>query len=160
MTILNRLYASSGEEVIIETLQINIGSQTYWLCTGYDDIAAKTEAGQTVTFTACAMDIALPKRNTDGTQDLQFAISNIDGVISTAIRNALDDIRSASMIYRHYLSTDLSSPASPPCTLSIKSGYWTATQAQITAGYLNVLDLAWPRYRYTLNNFPALRYIS
>ncbi len=32
-------------------------------------------------------------------------------------------------------------------------------QVQITAGYLNVLDLAWPRYRYTLNNFPALRYM-
>ncbi|EOM3414107.1 DUF1833 family protein, partial [Escherichia coli] len=87
------------------------------------------------------------------------AISNIDGVVSTAVRNALDDIISASIIYRHYLSSDLSAPASPPYTLSIKSGHWTAMQVQITAGYLNVLDLAWPRYRYTLNNFPALRYM-
>ncbi|EBY2984671.1 DUF1833 domain-containing protein [Escherichia coli] len=159
MTILNRLYASSGQEVIIETLQINMGEQQYFLCTGYDDITAITESGDRVTFVACAMDIALPKRNADGTQDLQFAISNIDGVVSTAVRNALDDISSASIIYRHYLSSDLSAPASPPYTLSIKSGHWTAMQVQITAGYLNVLDLAWPRYRYTLNNFPALRYM-
>lgn len=159
MTILNRLYVSSGQEVIIETLQINMGEQQYFLCTGYDDITAITESGDRVTFVACAMDIALPKRNADGTQDLQFAISNIDGVVSTAVRNALDDIISASIIYRHYLSSDLSAPASPPYTLSIKSGHWTAMQVQITAGYLNVLDLAWPRYRYTLNNFPALRYM-
>ncbi|EAZ3495731.1 DUF1833 domain-containing protein [Salmonella enterica subsp. enterica serovar Saintpaul] len=160
MTILNRLYASSGEEVIIETLQINIGLQTHWLCTGYDNITANTETGQMVTFTACAMDIALPKRNTDGTQDLQFAICNVDGVISTTIRNALDNLRGATLIYRHYISTDLQAPASPPYLLEVKSGSWTASQAQITAGYLAVLDTAWPRYRYTLNGFPGLRYMS
>jgi hypothetical protein len=47
-----------------------------------------------------------------------------------------------------------------PYTLKIKSGYWTATEVQITAGYMNVLDMAWPRYRYTLPVFPGLRYIS
>ncbi len=31
MTILNRLYASSGEEVIIETLQITIGDDVLYL---------------------------------------------------------------------------------------------------------------------------------
>ncbi len=160
MTILNRLYASSGPEVIIETLQINIGDEIHYLCKGYEDITVTTENGVTVEFKACAMDIALPARNSDGTQDLQFAIGNIDGTVSTAIRSALDKLSSASLIYRNYLSTDLAAPASVPYTLAIKSGSWTATQAQITAGYMNVLDTAWPRYRYTLNGFPGLRYIS
>lgn len=31
MTVINRLYASSGSEVIIETLQINIGSTVHYL---------------------------------------------------------------------------------------------------------------------------------
>ncbi|EPY3972926.1 DUF1833 family protein [Klebsiella quasipneumoniae] len=160
MTILNRLYASSGREVIIETLQINIGDEVLYLCKGYEDITATTENGDSITFTASAIDIALPARNSDGTQDLQFAISNIDGEASTTIRNALDSLSSASLTYRNYVSTDLAAPASVPYTLAIKSGTWTATQAQITAGYMNVLDTAWPRYRYTLNNFPGLRYIS
>ncbi|WP_114078838.1 DUF1833 family protein, partial [Enterobacter hormaechei] len=86
MTILNRLYASSGEEVRIETLQINIGTGVYYLCKGFDDITATTESGEVVTFQAAAIDIALPARNSDGTQDLQFAIDNIDGTTSTAIR--------------------------------------------------------------------------
>lgn len=160
MTILSRLYASSGSEVIIETLQINIGTEIHYLCTGYEDITATTEAGNTVTFSACPIDIALPARNSDGTQDLQFAIANIDGVVSTAIRRAINDLSNATLTYRCFVSTDLTAPAAMPYTLVIKSGNWTATQAQITAGYMNVLDTAWPRYRYTLPNFPGLRYMG
>lgn len=160
MTILNRLYASSGLEVIIETLQINIGDDVHYLCKGYDDITATTENGDVITYQACGIDIALPARNSDGTQDLVFAICNVDGVVSTRIRDALDDLQNASLTYRNYVSTDLNAPASPPNTLAIKSGYWTATQVNITAGYMNILDTAWPRYRYTLNHFPGLRYIS
>jgi hypothetical protein len=43
MTAINRLYASSGSEVIIGTLQIDIGGQTHYLCEGYEDITAVTE---------------------------------------------------------------------------------------------------------------------
>lgn len=160
MTILNRLYASSGSEVIIETLQINIGSTVHFFCKGYEDITATVENGDVLTFSAAGIDIALPARNSDGTQDLQFAISNIDGEVSTAIRKALENLEIGSLTYRQYVSTDLSAPATVPYTLAIKSGSWTAIQAQITAGYMNVLDTAWPRFRYTLNEFPGLRYMS
>lgn len=160
MTILDRLYASSGSEVIIETLQINIGSTVHFFCKGYEDITATVENGDVLTFSAASIDIALPARNSDGTQDLQFAISNIDGEVSTAIRKALENLEIGSLTYRQYVSTDLSAPATVPYTLAIKSGSWTAIQAQITAGYMNVLDTAWPRFRYTLNEFPGLRYMS
>lgn len=160
MTILNRLYASGGNEVIIDTLQINVGGQDYWLTRGWDDITVKLENGTNVTFTGSAIDIALPARNSDGTQDLKFAISNIDGVVSTAIRNALDNLSTASLTFRRYVSTDLSAPAAPPFTLAIKEGSWTATEVQITAGYMNILDTSWPRYRYTLTDFPGLRYLT
>ncbi|WP_017346104.1 DUF1833 family protein [Pantoea sp. A4] len=160
MTILNRLYASSGSEVIIETLEIVVGTNTYWLTKGYEDITATLEDGTSRTFIACGIDIALPARNADGTQDLQFAISNVEGTVSAAIRSALSELSSATLTYRHYVSTDLTAPASTAYTLAIKSGYWTSTEVQITAGYMNVLNTAWPRYRYTLPNFPGLRYLS
>ncbi len=160
MTILDRLYASSGSEVIIDTLQISVGESNYWLTRGWDDVTVTLENGVKATFIGSAIDVALPSRNADGTQDLKFAISNIDGVVSTAIRNALDNLSDASMTFRRYVSTDLSAPATPPLTLSIKEGYWTATEVQITAGYMNILDTAWPRYRYTLPNFPGLRYLQ
>lgn len=161
MTVLNRLYASSGSEVIIDTLQINVGDDVYYLTKGWDDITAILEDGETdVTFLASAIDVALPARNADGTQDLKFAISNINGIVSTSIRKALDNNDISSVTYRKYISTDLSAPAARPFTMKGKGGYWTALEVQITAGYMNVLDTAWPRYRYTLPNFPGLRYLS
>lgn len=158
MTILNRIYASGGKEVVIHTLQISVGTDTYWLANGWDDITATLEDGSVRVFDASGCDIALPARNADGTQDLKFAIGNIDGVVSSAIRRSLNNLDSASLTYRCYLDTDLSAPASPPFTLAIKSGYWTAPEVQITAGYMNILDTAWPRHRYTLPEYPGLRY--
>lgn len=158
--ILNRLYTSDGSEIILNTLQINVGSQSYCLVENFEDITAVTETGETVTFLAAAMAIALPARNKDGTQDLQFAVSNIDGIVSTAIRNALANLSDGTLVMRQYISTDLSSPASPPIVLQIKDGYWNATEVQITAGFLNILKTAWPRYRYTLPVFPGLRYLQ
>lgn len=159
MTVLNRLYASGGDEVLIETLQINIGNEVYYLTRGWDDIEVTTETGELLTFQGCGIDIALPSRNSDGTQDLKFAISNITGEVSSTIRKALENIQGATLTYRLYISTSLNAPAARPYTLAIKSGYWTSTEVQITAGYMNVLDTAWPRYRYTLPAFPGLRYL-
>lgn len=158
--VLNRLYASGGDEVILDTLQITVGGQSYWLTRGWEDITVILETGSKATFTGSAIDVALPARNADGTQDLKFAISNIDGIVSTAIRNALDNLSNASLTFRRYVSTDLSAPASLPFTLAIKEGSWTATEVQITAGYMNILDTSWPRYRYTLTDFPGLRYLQ
>lgn len=157
---LNRLYASGGSEILFNTLQITVGGQDYWMVENFEDITAVTEEGETVTFQAAAMVVALPARNKDGTQDLQFAISNIDGIVSTAIRNALANLNNGTLIMRQYISTDLSSPSAPPLVFQIKDGYWKSTEVQIRAGFLNILDTAWPRYRYTLPIFPGLRYLQ
>ena len=160
MTAINRLYASSGTEVIVNTLQIEVGAETFWLTQGYEDMTVTLEDGSSATFIACGIDLALPSRNADGTQDLRFAISNIEGVVSTTIKKALPVIKGSVLTYRCYKSDDLTAPAEVPFSLNIKSGYWTATEVQITAGYMNVLDTAWPRFRYLLNNFPGLRHLS
>lgn len=160
MTILNRLYASGGSDVLLETLQINVAGVNHWLTRGWTDFTATLENGMQQVFTACGIEIALPARNADGTQDLNFAISNVDGVVSTVVRDAIQNGMDASLTYRCYRSSDRSAPAERPFTLAIKSGYWTAIEVQLTAGYMNVLDTAWPRTRYTLPDYPGLRYIS
>ncbi|ADC58017.1 Domain of unknown function DUF1833 [Klebsiella variicola At-22] len=160
MEILERLYASSGSEVIHDTLEISTEDESYWLTQGYDDITVTLENGDIATFEACAVSIALPARNADGTQDLKFSISNIDGVVSAAIDKTLDEQKSAKLTFRRYVSTDLSAPAAAPYTLDIKNGSWTPVAVQITAGYMNILNTAWPRYRYNLADHPGLRYLS
>lgn len=159
MTLLERLYASSGSEVIHDTVQISAGESNYWLTRGWDNVSVTLENGEKATFEGCAVDIALPARNADGTQDLKFAISNIDGVVSSAIDNILDELKSAKLTFRRYISTDLSAPAAAPYTLEVKNGTWTATSVLLTAGYMNVLKTAWPRFRYSLAEHPGLRYM-
>ncbi len=157
---LERLYASSGPEVIHDTLQITAGDKNYWLTAGWDNVTAVLENGQPATFEGCAVDIALPARNADGTQDLKFALSNIDGVVSGAIDEVLDANMPATLTFRRYISTDLSAPSASPYTLDIKSGSWTPTSVQVTAGYMNILKTAWPRHRFNLVEHPGLRYTS
>lgn len=160
MTILNRLYASSGPEVLIGTLQVIIGNKSHYLCEGFEDIQARTEEGSEVHFKACAIEFSLPARNGDGTQDLKFVLCNIDGIVSNEIRAALKTLSTARIIFRKYISTDLTAPAEPPYTMPVKGGSWTPVTVSITAGFRNVLDYAWPRYRYTLPDFPGLRHIT
>lgn len=160
MTILDRLYASSGPEAIIDTVQIVIGDDVFWLVRGYFDIEATLEDGTTQIFTATDMDVALPARNADGTQDLKYAISNIDGKASAAIRLALENRSAMTITYRKYVSDDLNAPQESPLTLTIKSGSFTATEVQASAGYMSLLDWSWPRNRYNLIEHPGLRYIG
>ncbi|WP_329914027.1 DUF1833 family protein [Stenotrophomonas sp. SMYL86] len=159
MSILERLYSSGGREVELETLAIQIGAQTFYLTKGWDDFTARLETGEAATFTACGMDIAKPARNADGVQDLRFALSNINGVVSTQLRAALAAKQEMVATFRLYLSTDLLAPAERPFIVKVKGGQWTATEVQITAGFMNVLDTAWPRDRYVLSKHPGLRYM-
>lgn len=160
MTILERLYASGGREVELETLAISVGAKTHYLVKGWDDITARLETGQDITFTACAMDVAKPARNADGVQDLRFALSNIDGAVSTEIRAALASRMEILVTLRVYLSNDLLAPVKKPLSMVVKGGQWSATEVQITAGFMNILDTAWPRDRFNLKKHPGLRYIS
>lgn len=159
MSILERLYSSGGREVELETLAIQIGAQTFYLAKGWDDFTARLETGNAATFTACGMDIAKPARNADGVQDLRFALSNINGVVSTQLRAALAAKQEMVATFRLYLSTDLMAPAERPFSVKVKGGQWTATEVQITAGFMNVLDTEWPRHRYVLSKHPGLRYM-
>lgn len=154
MTAINRLYASSGREAIIDTLEFVVGATTFYLVEGYEDI---TYNGNT--YTACAMDIGLPDRSTEGAQDLEITLSNITGEPATAVRDALEAGNSATVTFRRFTSDDMSTPAETPYTMTFKKAVWTNLQIKLTCSFMDVLDTAWPRMRYVLSRFPGLRYI-
>ncbi|MEG0860266.1 MAG: DUF1833 family protein [Pseudomonas sp.] len=159
MSILKRLYASSGSEIIHEVLEVSDGVTTYRMTQGWDELTVTLETGEVVACTPCGMELALPARNDDGTQDLTFALSNVDGKASGFVREALRDQRTMSLVYRTYTSDDLGAPAHAPHRFRVKGGTVTATQLSVTAGYFDLLDTRWPRNTYNLNAFPGLRYI-
>lgn len=154
MSIIDRLYASGGDEVILDTLEIRIGDQQFNLIEAYEDIVLGG-----VTYTACAMDLSLPERSTEGAQDMEFTLGNITGEGSAAIRAALEELTEAAVTFRRFTSDDLNTPAETPYTMTLKTADWTNLQIKLTASFMNVLDMAWPRLRYVLSKFPGLRYL-
>ena len=109
--VLNRLYSSGGTEILHGTLEITDGKARHFLTDGYEDLEVGLETGGLATFIACGISIALPKRGSDGKQDLKFALCNIDGSVSGFLRAALKDRREINLVYREYISTDLAYPS-------------------------------------------------
>ena len=160
MTILNRLYASGGPERIIYTLEVTDGTDVIRMTPGWEDVTAGIEGGTLVTFTAVGIDIGLPAKNEDGTQDVTFGLSNITGAVSAYLRERITSSTRMMVKLRIYTSDDLSAPAKPADVFEVKGGSWSALQAEITAGYFDILNTNWPRRVFTFNEFPGLRYFT
>jgi hypothetical protein len=161
MSAIDTLYASGGRAVIIPTLELSSPSwdAPIYMCAGFDDIVATTEAGATVKFTATAFDVALPKRDNSGNQSLTFAIDNVTGEAQQLIDKALDARMKISMVFRVFTSADLSVPAETPYRMTVLGGIMEGASVQLQAGYFDMINLAWPRRKYTLEFAPCLRYI-
>lgn len=168
MTILDRFYVSGGDDVRIITMQLEIAGSvplgiaaaSHYLVHDYEPLEARLETDELVTFSPFAMSVSIPPRNLDGTQDMNFSLANIDGLVSTEIQRALANGLKMHATLRQYLESDLSAPAERPYRMEIKNGQWGPVQSDITAGYMNILDTAWPRRLYNLIEFPCLRYIT
>lgn len=161
MSALEALYASGGKAVIIPTLELfcTPWAAPLYICQGFDDITAKTEAGLTRTFVAAGIDVALPKRDNSGSQALTFAIDNVTGVAQQLIDQALEARAKIGMVFRIFISTDLTAPAEAPYRMTVLGGSMEGSTVQLQAGYFDLINLAWPRRKYTLAFAPCLRYI-
>lgn len=159
MTDLKTLNASGGPEVRHVTIEISDGTNYYRFTDGWSDIDAVIENSETVKFTAIGSEFNEPVKNEDGTQDISFAISNIDGVVSKYITSNIRSQTRMILTRRIYLSSNLTATAIPPEVFEIKGGSWNAFQVTVNAGYFDVLSTLWPREVYNLNKFPGLRYL-
>lgn len=161
MTILERLFASSGTEVIIPTFEITCDawSEPILLCNGYEDQTCITEDARTLTFVASGIQAALPKRDTSGTQSLRFAIDNVTGQAQSLIDQALEAEEIIRMTFRHYVSSDLTAPAENPLKFVIREGSMEGSVLQINATFFDMINVAWPRNFYTPEFAPGLKYL-
>lgn len=154
MSILKRLYASGGPEIIYDTLTITDGIGTYRLLKGMEDMVLGGEL-----YTGAGIDIALPKRNASGMQDLVFAIDNTSGLVGFLIRVAISQGREITVTLQQFTSDDPTTPAQNPINFKVKNGTITNGVAQITAGYFDMLNTAWPRRLYELNTYRGITYL-
>lgn len=160
MTILSRLYASGGTEVLIPTLELEC---TAWaaperICHGFEDITATDENGVAKTYQAGGIQLALPKRDTTGTQLLTFAVDNVSGRAQQLLDASIEAQARVRLTFRQYLSTDLSAPADRPLKFDVRDMVMQGSVVQITAAFFDLINTAWPRRYYTAEFAPGIKY--
>ncbi|MBK3872131.1 DUF1833 family protein [Stutzerimonas frequens] len=160
MTVLEQVYASGGD-VLIFTLELTCEAwdEPILLCQGFEDQACITEDGRELTFMASGIALALPKKTSSGAQNLTFAIDNVTGEAQRKIDAALEAEKKVFITLRTYLDSDRTAPAENPYRAVVLGGKIKGASVQITAGFFDVINTAFPRDLYTVNFAPGIRYL-
>lgn len=161
-TVLEIFRASGGRDVEIPTLELSCPAwdASKFICGGFYDQVFTTEDGRTVTFQAAGIDVALPKKDTDGSQQLGIAIDNVRGDAQLLLDQAKEAGELVTVIYRSYLDSDHSAPADRPIRMSVLSASMSGASVQLSCGYFDLINAAWPRDRYTSLFAPGLKYVG
>lgn len=158
MTDINTWNASGGPETEYQTIEISDGTNVFRFVNGWEDLELGVD-GLTQTFTAIGSEFDEPVKNEDGSQDLRFSISNIDGIVSNYIIESLRLRRKMNLTRRVYLSSDTTQPCQPAEFFEIKGGSFDAFSVTVNAGYFDILSTSWPRRLRNLEEYPGLRYL-
>ena len=159
---LQTLYASATiGDVPIHTLTLQSNTLgTIYLCQGFDDINAKLETNELVTFTACGLGLSLPQRSVKGRQDLQFQLCNVTGEVLVKLEAAMEAADKIKAIYRVYTASYLEEPAELPIEMTVGDVKANAQRVNVVASFNDLVNRAWPRDRYTPSIAPGLKYFS
>lgn len=153
-------YAScSVENIIYATLEIRqTGVQDpIYLVRAPQSITAVDENGFERTFEPSGFQFSEPAQNEEGFRSLNIAIDNIDRRVSDFIEAAKSEKIPVEVIFRPYLSDDLTGPAmSPPLVLYLKDIQVTTHQVTGRATFLDLINRKFPSELYTRLRFPAL----
>ena len=158
---LRNLYASGGDAVRIPCLSFRCTAwaNSIYLCQGWQDILATLETGETVIFSAADFATQLAKKDTEGTQALQFAIDPGESDVLSRLDAAVESAAKVYVDYREYLQSDLSAPARPVEIFTVISYSYEEPALTFTASFHDLVNKAWPRLRYTVDKFPGLKYV-
>lgn len=159
MSLIEECYAS-GRGLYVDTIEATYEGQAreYLFCSGYQDRVLTTEDGRTLTFTAMAMDIALPKNDNSAFQNLVIGLDNVTGEVQEAIETAKTQGKRIAIIFRRYLAEDPNAPKER-YRMTVLSREYEDDIAKITAGFFDLLNTNGMRNVLTTNVAPGLKYI-
>lgn len=163
---LKEAYASAPtDDVLYDTLEIwheNFTAPIY-VVRDFHDLTATIEAGAArnagtaVTFVGFAFDIVPPEVDSAGVPQCVIEIDNVSREILANIEAAMGSTSSITVIYRAYLSSDLSGPENdPPLELQIMSITADPFRVRAVAGFGSLTNMRFPRLDYSADVFPGL----
>ncbi len=148
-----------ANKVTIHTLEIRqdtVQSPIY-LAQARRSVTATDENSVTKIFEASGFQFSLPPSNEEGFQSLNVAIDNIGRRVSDFLTAAQGSQVPVEMIYRPFLSDDLSTPQMiPPLVLYLKEVVVGEIQVTGKATFMDVTNKKFPLELYTRQRFPSL----
>ena len=158
MNLIEQCYASGlGELVDTIAGREEGGSVSHLYCSGFEDRVCTTEDGRTLTFIAMAMDLALPKNDNSGFQNLVLGMDNVTGEVQEVVEAAKVAGRRFIITFRRYLAEDLSFP-SERYRMTLLSRDYEDDIAKLTAGFYDLLNTNGLRTILTTTLAPGLKY--
>lgn len=153
-------YAVAPANVVTyHTLEIRQPSvqSTIFLVQQRKGITATDENGNVRNFQPAGFQFSLPPKTEEGFQSLNVAIDNIDRRVTDFVQAALSAPVPVEMIYRPFLSTDLSHPQmNPPITLYLTDVQIVNGTVTGRATFMDIVNKKFPSELYTRDRFPAL----
>jgi len=155
---------ASNTETPILTVEIKHTALTggvLRLVQGVEDLTATIPGTGAVVFTAAGIDILLPSKDSEGTQQLTINIDNVSNMIYSEMLKIVIANRSAQsevkVNTRVYLASDLSSPKESVPMIGV-SVAMTVTSSRISAIFAPLYDNFFPRLRYYPNKYHGVKY--
>jgi hypothetical protein len=154
-------YACAPSNVaVLETLEVShpsLPGGTLYLVKNLADLTFTLEDTSTQLFKACGFNITLPAAGDSGLQELNIAIDNIDRAVSDFVYTASTYEQPVKLVYRPYLSDDLTTPQmDPPLELYLTDVSVTLFQVTGKATFVDVINTKFPADIYTRARFPSL----
>lgn len=154
-----------ADEVILHTLEIRHPSFTdsIWVVRNTENILATIEAGapvrggEEIEFIGLPFEFSLPDITPGATPEIELQIDNVDRTIMEHLDLAVSSSAKIIVVYRPFLSGDLSEPQmDPPPSFELSDIRVDAMK--VTARARTSIDLqgAFPRRLYTARDFPGL----
>lgn len=153
-------YASAPSDVIVyHTLEINhpAFTQPIYVVRDNADLTATLETEEEVTFIRYAFDLVKPEVSATGVPQCTITIDNVSREILANIQLALQSIDTITVVYREYISTDLSGPQNnPPLTMTVLSISADVFRISAVVGFPDLVNKRFPSQEYTAELFPGL----
>lgn len=157
---LKEAYASAPDGVvIIHTLQLAHPAlpESIWLVQDYGGHTCTLETGQPQYFQPAPFRFTLPATGSDGLQELDIAIDNVDQAVTDFLAAIGSNPEPVTVRYRAYLSTDKSQPQNGvPLTLFLADIKVNAVEVVGRASFADIINRPFLSFLYTVNKFPGL----
>jgi hypothetical protein len=120
-------------------------------------INAFLEDGNEQFFLPIGFQFSLPPSTEEGVQSLTISVDNIDRTASDFVDTARNSRVPVTVLYRPYMSDDLSAPQMiPPLTLFLKDVQITGHQVVGRATFMDIVNRKFPSELYVRSRFPTL----